>query len=305
MRTSHKIIYAVFGIAGLMAAGIVALVTIPQISETALEWSCPQEDPNPSQDCIVRMRAMGSVWLAKDNLERAEVWYGRAAGKNDVVAIRWMGHISSFKHDFSRAEDWYQQAANAGDIESWFHLGWLYEQTGLAEIIDDAKRLAESDLSAGPVPNFNMTRAEDAYLKAAGQNFAPAMNNLGELYGTGALGSGLQETRFGWVLRSAEAGNPAAAMNVAIAYLSGRGVTRDPDAAKRWSVWTSEKTDRRDLREPTFGRTTVFGNEVPAGVRVLIRQAAKDGKPFAVEPKPLPSNPQLPTFRSVRDQISH
>lgn len=250
-----------------------AVLLVPQITETVIRLTCSQD--RPSKTCIVRMRAMGDVWALKGNLLRAQQWYAKAADHGDLVAA--------------------------------FDLGWAYEQTAAANLADLVKQSASGlEPTRLSKPDFNL--AATAYRKAAERGFAPAMNNLGQLYSNGVFGpagpgSPLLDEGFRWMLRAAEAGNPVAAMNVSLAYREGRGVARDAAKASHWATWTAEKTEPHDLSEPTLSRTNLFGMPLPPELRAHIRASAKAAQPVTTNFRPLQPDPRLPTFGSVSSKL--
>lgn len=262
----------------LSAAAVTALLTVPQVIEKSIEWTC--SFTQPSDTCLVRMRAMGHVWSRKGDLARAEIWYRRAADHGDAVSM--------------------------------FHLAWIYEEAGQADvetafrtISDEARTDALMD---GPeaarklLPQANFVRAAQWYRKSADKGFAPAMNNLGELY---VAGMGVRQdvsAAFDWHIAGARAGNPVAAMNTALDFRAGRGVAANAGEAEKWSNWTG-KASAPDLGDLTLGRTKLFGNGIPERERALFRAAADKGVPVKVAMKPLKADPGLPTFRQVREQL--
>ena len=255
----------------LVAAGT-AMFTVPQISEKALEWTCSLKAP--SESCVKRMRAMGHVWSLKNNLEKAKVWYTRAAEHGDVPAM--------------------------------FHLAWIYEQDGNREreaAYEErrekvARGVSSDDLGQPPAPR-SFVRAAEWYRKAADGKFAPAMNNLGELY---MAGSGVPldlNAGFRWMLAGARAGNPIASWNVVGAYWNRSGVEFDKAEADKWSVWTPKgMTD--DLADLTLQRTNMTGEGIPLKNRQHLRAAAEKGVPVTYTLSPLQPNPALPTFEQAR-----
>lgn len=117
-----------------------------------------------------------------------------------------------------------------------------------------------SELFRRPAQTTNIGIAKKWYQKSADLRFAPAMDNLGQIYlhGTG----GLQDhgRAFDLHMPAARAGNPVARWNVAIAYRDGHGVDPDPAEAAKWEVWTPPPGIMPDLVEPTLARTVLFGS---------------------------------------------
>jgi uncharacterized protein len=193
----------------LLAAFIVADFQFPQITEAVLKTQCSMTAPD--EGCRARMVSMGHIWALKGNLERAAVWYERATETGNPFAM--------------------------------FHLAWAYEQIGYRtfrltlRVPDDPDRLAAfndgPDESVQLLVKANFQTAADWYRKAADKGFAPAMNNLAELYLSGMLGKRDLEEAFRLHLAGARAGNPIAAMNLVLAYKTGMGVARNPDEAEK------------------------------------------------------------------------
>ncbi len=260
-------------IAGLAVVGYFAF-TSPRILEKVVEWTCTQ----PTERCIIRMRALGHVWSHNSNLDRAAHWYERAA--------------------------------EAGDPASMFHLGWAYEMRGIRDVqifIGTLARVrapgADQDQTDEPtLSRQNFVSAARWYRHAADAGFAPAMNNLGDLYGQGYLGKADWQEAFKWHLAAAQAGNPVGAFNISLAYRDGRGVARDVAAADKWALWSPVNFKERDLSDPTLGRTRFFGTALPEPVQRKLQSVAKDGPPSytVLDLKPMKPDPRLPTFSDVQ-----
>lgn len=262
---------AVFGgFLGLVVAAAVVALTDPWVGEKVLQWRCPQATP----ECQIRMRALAHMWSGKENWERARYWYARPA--------------------------------EAGDAASMFHMGWL-EERDVEGVIGSTTRLTPRFPEMAPPPEKieavkKLTLAFDWYRRSAEKGYAPAMNNLGQLYFHGRGTSRDLGEAFRWHMRAANAGNPIGAMNVSFAYRVGAGVLRDPAEAEKWSRWTA-KPDAPGLTEPTLGRTHLLGMTLPADRRTLVRAAAKQGVPVGLQVKPLTPSPEIPTFASVRKKL--
>jgi hypothetical protein len=249
-------------------------LTLPAVMEQSFAWTCGTAT---TERCIIRMRGMGHVYSGKDNPERAAHWYRRGA--------------------------------EAGDPAAMFHLAWTLEERGLVQF-----RAAISDMAArraADAPNqsvsFSRSPFEEAilwYRRAADQGFAPAMNNLANLYEQSFLGSRNLDEGFRWYAMAARAGNPIGAFNLSAHYRDGLGVKRDIAEADKWSRWSPENFARTDLSEPTLERTRIFGHNVVAPLRAKLRAVAGDGPPAyaTLERTPLKPDPNLPTFSQVRDQ---
>ena len=245
-----------------------AILAFPEITEKIITWTC--DDHRPSDRCLLRMRAMGHIWSRKKDLARAEYWYAKSASH--------------------------------GDIESFFHLGWIFQHRAVEAAADEGGSLiSHADFQ----PNYDhsqalFAKAKNAYRTAANAGFAPAINNFGELLGQQHIDAPqnptADEDRFEWILRAANAGNPVAAINVSIAYMSGRGVGAHNGEAARWSRWTPGMGNARDLDSPTLERTSLFGSPIAREFAARIRHAAESNEPFVANFQPLQPDPRAPTL---------
>lgn len=296
MRRRWKIALWVVGAVVLVPA----IVLAPPTGELMINLTCRMKPPTPN--CVERMRAMGHVWAHIGWLDRSIAWYARAAAEGD-------------------------------DTESYFHLGWAYEQRGYRQVVP--KTLAQrktqehvtakmqADLNArfdagllntidvrqmpeAPEPNVreDFELAAAAYRKAADRGFAPAMNNLGQMYIGGVFGSARRQDGAAFIISAAEAGNPFGAINATLIYTAGMGVQRDDGEATRWGQWNGEGVNARDLVYPTLehSRMALSGQAEPR-LFAVIREVSKRHIPLGVSFKPLRPDPRLPTFRSVTEQI--
>lgn len=249
----------------VIAGAVTAVATIPHLNEQAVRLTCGEATPR----CLVRMRSLGHQWARHGAFDRAAAWYGRGAEAGDPIAM--------------------------------FHTAWAHEQVFWARlktlIQTHQGDTAPEDAVAPIMKDFD--RAADWYRRAAELGFAPAMNNLGQLYLSGVVGRTDQREAFRWHLAAARAGNPIGVMNVAIAYTAGQGIAADPAAASSWSSWQPTHVSKADLVEPTLERTHLFGTTVPEARRALIRAAAKSGEPLRLTLTPMQPDPRLPTFRQV------
>jgi hypothetical protein len=268
----RKVLIAVAGVVILVVGAGVAFLTSPTLAEKGIEWTCGTVTPR----CAVRMRAMGHVW--------------------------------SMKEDLPRARRWYALAAAAGDPPAMFHLGWMYEQDGRNDIQAMIRGIAEHRRAGGPAASeprmtyTNFLAAETWYRKSAERGFAPAMNNLGQLYLHGLTGRRDPTEAFRWHLAAAKLGNYPGSLNVAMAYRSGDGVAANPAEADRWSTWKAPETvdENTGIGDLTLSRSRVFGNTIPARERAGVRIAAERREPLTLTLKPLRPDPSLPTFSEVQ-----
>jgi hypothetical protein len=274
--TNRKAVVAIGSVAVLAAALYMAWPWVPtRLIEFHVARDCPQS--NASESCVVRMRALGHAWSAQGSLARAEYWYGRSAEQGDPSAM--------------------------------FALGWLNEMRAIGQFkaLVEAQRLkfGAKTLDGGPddvsLREIADTRseAEQWYRKSADKGFAPAMNNLGELYQLGIDGHSDPGQAFNWYMAAARAGNPVGAWNLAIAYMRGYGVDRDDTKAKQWLTWSPSTGSPRDLLWPILERTKLFGSDIPADRLALIRAAARAGSPVTLTVEPMKPSAELPTFHPV------
>lgn len=274
----RRILWVAVVLVGLVAAGFGALLVFLQISEKAIEWTCSPTEPDKT--CQNRMVAMGHTWSLKGNVERATIWYARAAQRHHPAAL--------------------------------FHLGWALEEGGIAELKDLLRQIGdpnnalaemiETENNPRALSNSHFEAAAKAYRMSADQGFAPAMNNLAELYFAGVLGGKRAEEAFRLHLSAARAGNPIAAMNVSLDYRTGRGVAVDPAEAEKWAT-VVPRDGSPDLGTLTMRRTRLQG--MPADPRVIagIQAAAERHEPVTMTLKPMTPDPRLPTFRQVQDNL--
>jgi hypothetical protein len=98
------------------------------------------------------------------------------------------------------------------------------------------------------------------------------------------------------------AGNPVAAMNLALDYRIGRGVTPDETEARKWAAYTP-RADSPDLAFLTLSRTRLHGTIIDPRVVAAIRAAAAQQEPVAVDYEPMQPDPRLPTFGQVLQEL--
>lgn len=230
------------------------------LTEKNLESAC-SDGTSPSATCLVRMRAMGNFWSAQGNIDRAERWYLIAANNGDEIAM--------------------------------FHLGWLYH----LRAVGTTRSWIGDSIEPKRIFAAKMALASKWYERSSEKGFAPAMNNLGQLYlhGNGKVQDKVEA--FKWTLAAAKAGNPVAAWNLAL--WGGGTPMMSPEEAKEWLVWDSTKVDPRDLLFPILDRTMLFGSELPQREKFAVRAAARQGTPVKLELTPLKPYPRLPVFHHV------
>ncbi len=249
--------------------------------EARIDWNCSQAKPDAT--CLARMRAMGHIWSGMGDLERA-------------------------KH-------WYEAAANHGDAVAMFHLAWVYDvearrdirvfaQSSAGRMQAQAPAVAAGEsvppMAAEAVPiAAKVAQAVNWYHRSANLGFAPAMNNLGQLYFIGLDRSESLSVAFEWYLQSARSGNPIGAWNVMLAYRAGSGVRPNFPESQRWAVWSSEHTDPADLAWPTLERTTVTGSFLPPDRIAVLRSASIAGVSVRIDRLPPPPIMPLPRFAAA------
>jgi hypothetical protein len=273
----RRILIGFAAVVGLIIAGLGAMMVFPQITEQLIALTCSMTAP--SESCQRRMVAMGHTWSLKGNLTRAAIWYARAA--------------------------------NGGNAAGMFHLAWLYEKSGARHLAEVVRDIQASNQNDGPVdfgdpaarplePDYQ--HAAGLYRKAAELGFAPAANNLAELYLHGLLGDRDLEMAFQLHLAAARAGNPVAAMNLALAYRTGAGVTANAAEARKWATFTP-KSGSPDLGTLTLARTRLYGTAIDARMVAVIRASAKQHLPVTINYQPMRPDPRLPTFDQVQQEL--
>ena len=200
--------------------------------------------------------------------------------------MRALGHIWSRRGNPERAAQWYERGAQAGDPSAMFHLAWV-----------------QGDMLVGAQQGENHCSARDPtpervkwYRQAADLGFAPAMNNLGQIMVYGPNTAGTLEEGHRWHLAAAEAGNPAAAVNVVSDFLLGSGTARDMIQVERWSHVKPANAAAVDLLEPTLARTLVVCDSWSADERHDMRLAATEGTEVTIVLRSMTPDPSLPTF---------
>jgi TPR repeat protein len=206
----------------------------------------------------------------------------------------------------ARAKPWYARAAAQEDAASMFHLGWLYERAALQDLRAGLLAFAaEREGREAELADPDVAHALEWYRKAADKGFAPAMNNLGQLYLSGLAGPTQPEKAIEWIIAAAKAGNPVAAMYLSMAYMSGEFVPVDGAQSQFWSTWLPKASSAGDLIEPVFTRTELNGMPLPAAKRAEFRAAAETGRPVTTTFRPMPPNPSIPTFKSVQRELEN
>jgi hypothetical protein len=251
-----------------------AMLMFPQISEVVLRLTCSMADP--SRTCQERMLAMGHAWSLKGDLGRATLWYARAAQKHLPAAL--------------------------------FHLAWAIEEGGYGDIKEHVKQLAGGDTGFAASDNpalpggDKFEAAAKLYRMAADAGFAPAANNLGDLYLSGVLGKGREDDAFRLHLAAAKAGNPVASFNLSLDYRIGRGTVADSAAAETYATIRPQQ-DSPDLGRLTLSRTRLGGTAVDPHMIAMIRDAAERHELLTVNFRPMQPDARLPTFHQIQNSL--
>jgi TPR repeat protein len=224
-----------------------------------------------------------------------------------VVSARALGQVWAYNGEAERAIHWYRRAAEAGDPKSMFHLGWIIEHQAVETYNGKAWEAAALGQTSGfrseLRPQFDL--AASWYRRAAEAGFAPAMNNLGQLYARGLNGSRNPQMAAYYYRMAAQAGNPVAGFNLSLAHLAGDGVAQNGAEALKHMEWSpSKKYSEADLQSPTLERTRFNGGMLGQGLRERLRSAAEAGPPATAKMEFRPMRPvsNLPTFEEVRRQ---
>jgi hypothetical protein len=266
----RKIAIGIVLVLALAGAGLYVF-----LSPSFLEWRVEQVCPQMTGDCTIRTRALAHLW--------------------------------SFKGETDRAMHWYRKGAEAGDPMSMFHLAWMIEQKALdqyqAQSFEQAAVGKQASLS--PELRKQFDEATSWYRKSADKGFAPAMNNLGQSLARGATSAPNPQAAAHQYRLAAQAGNPVAGFNLALAHLFGDGAAQSASEAEKWIEWSpSRKYNPVDLRRPTLERTRIQGGMLAEPKRKKLRDAADAGPPATakLEFRPLQPVASLPTFEQVRRQ---
>lgn len=244
-------------------------------SPTVLQWRIERACPQMTGDCAMRTRALA--------------------------------HLLAYKGETERALHWYRQGADAGDPISMFHYAWMIEQQAL----DRFQAGAFAQGAQGKLPHLpsdlraQFDNATEWYRKSADKGFAPAMNNLGQALVRGATGARNPQAAAHHYKLAAQAGNPIAGYNLALAHLMGDGVAQSAAEAEKWVEWSpARKYKKADLAQPTLERTRLQGGMPAENLRQKLRAAADAGPPATakMEFRALPPVASLPSFEQVRRQ---
>lgn len=171
-------------------------------------------------------------------------YFERAAAYQNSYAQNALGECYEFGNGVTKNYDtaiyWYTLAAESLQKNALYHLSCAYRKESPAKANDFLKMAAESGHTQAQVElaqryekgydvSKNMNIAILWYAKAAKGGNALAQYRLGELYVP-------QDAKksFEWYLKAAEQGIADAQYQVALAYGSGKGVTKDEKVALKW-----------------------------------------------------------------------
>lgn len=208
--------------------------------------------------------ALGSLYYAgrivKQNDEKAFDWFLKAAegghikAQNDVGVLYLEGRGT--RKDTEKAFEWIERAANKNNLPAMMNLGRIYLQ-GIGKSKDEKEALrwflkaadlgspqakilvAEMHLDGKGGVQPNLKEAAEWYTSAA-QGSSDAKNNAGVLFKMLNEEANKPEaiTLFH---EAAEAGNPAAQMNLANHYYQGEGVEKNLTEAFKWYLKAAEQ----------------------------------------------------------------
>lgn len=141
---------------------------------------------------------------------------------SSVAMADYAAGLNAFnRKDYAHAFSEWIESAKAGDAHAQHGLGMLYE------------------LGQG-VPYADPKAAADWYQKAAGQNYAPALNNLARLYADGrGVKQDVPKAIELWS-KAADAGNTTARFNLGLQYAAGIGVKKDMKKAAEHLLQAAE-----------------------------------------------------------------
>ena len=222
---------------------------------TALELATPRAlKGDPAAQTLVGEIYSRGLGVKRDIAKAAE-WYGKAAEQGVPAAQFALAMIlleagPEFR-DAGRAYKLMQAAADAGNRLAQFNFAQMIPQRdptaeGMARAVSYYERAAEAGL---PEAQYAMAQVHTEGLGgrkadpakalewltlAAQQNFDTAQIDLGTMLVEGRGGEGKAEDGFAWLLRAAQAGNPAAQNRVAKLYRAGVGVERNTIASAAW-----------------------------------------------------------------------
>ncbi len=269
----------------LLAATVTAAVlSLPLVAEAKLRWDCP--GANPNEMCILRMRRMGDALSRNGKLEAAGIWYHRAA--------------------------------NAGDAYAMFHLGWVHERLAGRDfsrpdapdgqpyrITTYLHHRMEADKEAKPDNSIDrgvMDQAIGWYRKASEEGFAPAMNNLAQIYLDPRTGFQDFQKASHWHLAAARRNHPFARWNLAVAAAGDYGSNPSICSTDQWAGWEPQPNWAEHFVEPVLERTVLMGTTLNRDERSFLRETAEVGRFIHISPQPYVDIGQS-TFTEVDEEL--
>ncbi|MDE6000703.1 MAG: sel1 repeat family protein [Clostridia bacterium] len=213
------------------------------------------------------IEAIGNVvdyYDMKDDLDNAVLWCKKFIDGNGEEALYRMGRLYEFAEpaDMDKAVCWYKRAADEGDIDAEVKLGTLYlEGDGLPK---------------------NEQKAIEIFKARADEGNKLAIVNLGECYYKGAGVARDYKKAFG-LLSSVKSTFDSAKYYLALMYLDGNGVDKNPKTAYDLLVAASEYDDGDVLYK--LGECCFFGTGCESDkprARELWRTAADNDSKEAV-----------------------
>lgn len=194
---------------------------------------------------------------------------------------------------------------------SMFDLGWINQTLALRNRVEAAAQqhhamnVTTRQVAMLPADlDQNFKTAMGWYRNAADRGFAPAMNNLGQMYLQGMGTNQNFKEALRWHVMAAQANNPVAAWNASVAYVTGQGVERGNTEQKNWSSWNAAKFNKADLQSPILERTIFFGSYLDSEQLNLIREVARGGSSITISISPLQADKRLPEFSSIPNRFA-
>lgn len=220
-------------------------------------------------------------WLAEQKLQRD--CPADPPDDSCIPRLRGMGHYWSTRGELPRSIGWYERAAKAGDKNAMFHLAWVHEQ------LANSAKMREKNSAGGEKNRIyfdEMGKAITWYYKSADLGFAPAMNNLGQLYlrGTGRLEDPVEA--FQWHSDAMQAGNPVGRWNLIHTYYGGERKKLNVPETEYITWWDPKETKQEDVESPTLERTVLAGKNLSDFYVRIVRRTMREGKPMQMKLAP-------------------
>ena len=189
------------------------------------------------------------------DIVKATEWYEKAAEQQVPEALFQLAMIlldgGPELQDRDRAFELLERAADAGHRLAQFNYAQMltqrdptnaglkraasyYEKAASAGLADAQYAMSQIHQFGSDGRPVDMAEARRWLEQAASQNYDTAQIELGTWLVEGAHGDRNAEEGFGWLLRAARAGNPAAQNRVAKLYRAGVGVEPDTVTAVAW-----------------------------------------------------------------------